>query len=226
MFSFVLATSSAASVSQNEKENTGMIIESQSKTASCKVTWNANGGKIGAKKTIATTVKKGSKINKLAASPKRSKYTFKGWYTKKTGGTKITKNTKPSKSVTYYAQWTVKSPNLSTAEKRLVGTWTRKYTVINTREYTFTYSKNKTYTYTYTLRSIDGRGRISVDNTYYKGSWSISGNTLYHTDVNQLSFYGNWFPIDSQTNKIIFANDEKGQHYIVGDNGAKFYKIA
>ena len=156
-------------------------------------------------------------------------YTFKGWYTKKSGGTKIGKNTKPSKSVTYLAQWKKKSPSLSTTEKKMVGTWTRRYTVKNTRDYTFIYSKNKTYTYTFTITSYDNTGRVSVDKSYYKGSWSVSGNTLYYTNIKKLSFdVKSWLPVDSQTNKLTFANDEKSHYYLLGDiaNDVKFYKVA
>ena len=38
-------------------------------------------------------------------TPKRSGYKFKGWYTKKNGGTKITSSTVPAKSYTVYAHW-------------------------------------------------------------------------------------------------------------------------
>jgi uncharacterized repeat protein (TIGR02543 family) len=37
---------------------------------------------------------------------------FKGYYTKKTGGKKVTKNTKVKKSVTFYAHWTAKEYTL------------------------------------------------------------------------------------------------------------------
>ena len=69
------------------------------------VKWDANGGKIGTAKVATTTVTKDVKIGKLAKTPKRTGYAFKGWYTKKSGGTKITTNTKVKKKVTYYAQW-------------------------------------------------------------------------------------------------------------------------
>ena len=36
----------------------------------------------------------------------REGYTSKGWYTKKSGGSKIKTSTKVTKNVTYYAQWT------------------------------------------------------------------------------------------------------------------------
>jgi uncharacterized repeat protein (TIGR02543 family) len=38
--------------------------------------------------------------------PAKAGYAFKGWYTKKSGGTKITTKTKVTKNVAYYAQWT------------------------------------------------------------------------------------------------------------------------
>ena len=114
MISMVVATASAASVPNNEKKDTGIVIDSKSKTVNYKVTWNANGGKIGTKKTVTTTVNKGSKV-KLPAAPKRTAHTFTGWFTKSSGGNKITANTKPTKDVTYYAQWK-KNP-------RIVETW-------------------------------------------------------------------------------------------------------
>ena len=41
-------------------------------------------------------------------TPTREGYTFAGWWTKKSGGVKITTKTKVTKDVTYYAHWTVK----------------------------------------------------------------------------------------------------------------------
>ena len=75
------------------------------KVSTNKIIFDGNGGKIGSKKTFSTTVKKGSKLKKLATTPKRKGYTFQGWFTKKKGGKEITKNTKPGKSLTYFAQW-------------------------------------------------------------------------------------------------------------------------
>ena len=97
-------------------------IESKMKTINYKVTFNANGGKIDTKETRSFTVKKGSKIGKLPKTPKLSGYTFKGWFTKKNGGTKITKNFKPSKKITFYAQWK-SSRVLNSEEKKFVGSY-------------------------------------------------------------------------------------------------------
>ena len=77
-----------------------------------KITWNANGGKIGTAKTKTISYTKGKKIAKLQAA-KQTGYTLKGWYTKKSGGTKVTKSTKTTKKTTYYAQWTAKQYTLT-----------------------------------------------------------------------------------------------------------------
>jgi uncharacterized repeat protein (TIGR02543 family) len=77
------------------------------------VKFNANGGKIGKVKAKTIKVVKGKKIGKLPKSPKRVGYSFKGWYTKKSGGKKVTKNTRPKKAATYYARWAVKSYTLT-----------------------------------------------------------------------------------------------------------------
>ena len=93
-----------------------------------KIKWDANGGKIGSKKTVTTTVNKGSKIGTLQKAT-RTGYTLKGWYTKKTGGTKISKSTKLKKSTTYYAQWeksTTKPTTVEIDKNKIVGKWSCK----------------------------------------------------------------------------------------------------
>jgi uncharacterized repeat protein (TIGR02543 family) len=67
---------------------------------------NANGGKIGKKKTATKTVTYASKYGKLKA-PTRKGYKFKGWYTKKKGGKRITAGAKVTitKNTTLYARW-------------------------------------------------------------------------------------------------------------------------
>ena len=105
VLSMAIATTSATNIA-NEKKDSGITVDSKTKTIKYTVSWNANGGKIGKQSTVKTSVVKGKKIAKLPTTPKRFEYNFKGWYTAKKGGTKITANTKPSKSTTYYAQWT------------------------------------------------------------------------------------------------------------------------
>ena len=131
MFSLIpLGATATNTINEDTTDSSDFKITTKAKAATVKVTWNANEGKIGTKKTTTTSVKKGKKIGKLPKTPKLAGYTFKGWYTKKTGGTKITKNTKVKKKVTYYAQWTKGVSNssgnkrvLTSVEEKLVGDW-------------------------------------------------------------------------------------------------------
>jgi uncharacterized repeat protein (TIGR02543 family) len=70
------------------------------------VVFDANGGKIGAENTQKTKQAYGGKYA-LPANPARDGYTFKGWYTAKSGGSKITASStvKITKSTRLYAQW-------------------------------------------------------------------------------------------------------------------------
>ena len=67
------------------------------------VFFHANGGTGG--KTF--TVTKGSTLGAYMdqVSPKRDGYTFNGWWTAKTGGTKVPASTVVNAGVTYYAHW-------------------------------------------------------------------------------------------------------------------------
>ncbi len=72
-----------------------------------KIKFNANKGKVSSKSKSVTSGKKYGKL----PTPKRSGYTFKGWFTKKKGGSKLTKSSYVAKvsKHTLYAQWTKKS---------------------------------------------------------------------------------------------------------------------
>ncbi|MDR0883530.1 MAG: InlB B-repeat-containing protein [Oscillospiraceae bacterium] len=67
------------------------------------VTFNANGGTAVKAKTIPYNTAVGA-----LPTPTRKGYKFSGWYTAKSGGTKISKTTKITKAVTYTAHWTKK----------------------------------------------------------------------------------------------------------------------
>ena len=71
---------------------------------SCTITYNANGG------SCSTANKKmncGDAIGSLP-TPTRTYYTFNGWYTAASGGTKISTSTTFASSTTVYAQWSSK----------------------------------------------------------------------------------------------------------------------
>jgi uncharacterized repeat protein (TIGR02543 family) len=138
-------------------------------TKKVKVTWNANGGKIGAAKITTTTVTKGAKVGKLK-TPKKTGYAFKGWYTKKTGGTKITTATKVKKKVIYYAQWK-KNANVN-IDSKLLGRW-HKISPINGRSYDYNFHKNGIFTYFVHGFSVNtgnykvSNGKITFTNVKY-----------------------------------------------------------
>lgn len=68
------------------------------------VTWDANGGTCDAEGITAEAGGEPVSLGMLPI-PLRNGYTFKGWYTKPVGGTKITESTLITGSVTYYAYW-------------------------------------------------------------------------------------------------------------------------
>ena len=68
------------------------------------VKFNPNGGAIGGQ-SGNVHVQEGKAIGTLPRAT-RWGYKLKGWYTAKSGGTKLTTKTKIKKNTTYYAQWT------------------------------------------------------------------------------------------------------------------------
>ncbi len=65
------------------------------------VTFNDNGGQCDEKVRYVT---EGDEIGTLPV-PTRDRYLFQGWYTARTGGVKVTPETKVTRAVTYYAYW-------------------------------------------------------------------------------------------------------------------------
>jgi len=147
--------------------------EPVSAVSKVKVKWDANGGKIGTAKTITSNVKKGAKIGKLPKTPKKTGYIFKGWYTKKSGGTKITVTSKVKKKVTYYAQWKKPSSRvLNAEEKKLVGRWQ-------------SFSFGDTYIFT-DKGTVIYYSKGGVDTT--TGNFKVSGGKITFTNI--VAYYG------------------------------------
>ena len=73
-------------------------------------TFNGNGGGTPSPSTITKTY--GSELDTLPTCS-RTGYTFLGWYTASSGGTKISSTTKITGTVTYYAQWSINSYTLT-----------------------------------------------------------------------------------------------------------------
>ncbi|MCI8992728.1 MAG: hypothetical protein HFG80_08435 [Eubacterium sp.] len=120
-------------------------------SVSLKVTYNVNGGSKLSSKQKTKQVTYGSKYGTLAM-PKRKGYTFSGWYTKKSGGSKITKNStvKITKATTLYAHWKkvtvgkAKKPTLRSTKKRQLKISLRK--VSGAKGYQIRYSTSEKFT--------------------------------------------------------------------------------
>ncbi|MDE6254418.1 MAG: CotH kinase family protein [Lachnospiraceae bacterium] len=113
----------------NAKSKKITVSSGSDQSIDIKLKLDANGGKIGSAKTKTKTVTYGKKIGSLS-TPKRAGYTFKGWYTKKSGGSKITSSTKCNfkKNTTIYAQW-VKVKVGAAAIKKAVSTASKTITL-------------------------------------------------------------------------------------------------
>jgi uncharacterized repeat protein (TIGR02543 family) len=68
------------------------------------VTFDANGGKIAGMGTYVKSVKYKDRVGSIPSAV-RAGYVVNGWYTARSGGTKVTGNTKITGEVTFYAQW-------------------------------------------------------------------------------------------------------------------------
>ncbi|MCI1649850.1 leucine-rich repeat domain-containing protein [Bifidobacterium tibiigranuli] len=92
------------------------------------VSFDANGGKFAnGSASQQVSARQGAKYA-LAAAPSRSGYTFAGWFTAKTGGSKVTGTLTATSSRTLYAQWVAAKP----APKPSLGTPVAVYRVYNT----------------------------------------------------------------------------------------------
>jgi len=228
----MLAVSAASASTQQSSIITDDVIEIEAKykkTSINKITFNANGGKIGSKKTVATNIKKGAKINKFPTTPKRTGYKFKGWYTKKIGGKKVTVSTKPTKNIILYAQWTKKPSSrvLNAEEKKLVGVWDSLGIGFKTMKWAF--KEDGSFWYVTDLRFSFNKW-AGAKGFYSLKNGVLTTNAQYGEDYDY-DYYGNldlkgwrnWSPFETDTNKLNFGTDERGQYVDIGKWG-KFYK--
>ncbi len=185
-----------APINATNTQNIDKTVLSKEKATKYKITWNANGGKIGAKKTVTTTVTKGSKIGKVT-TPKRYSYSFTGWYTAKSGGKKITSTTKmPARNLNLYAHWKKASSN-SVIKSKIVGEW--KYNSVFQYYYNFD-SKGK-FTYVYTGGTIAS----SITGKYSTNNGKIYLNNLVY------EYSGVKTNLKNQQYKYSFGKDAKGE---------------
>ncbi|MDY4996301.1 MAG: InlB B-repeat-containing protein [Bacilli bacterium] len=111
------------------------------------LTYNNNGGSGCSSKTLNY-----NDYYDLSCTPSRSGYTFDGWYTSSSGGSKVSTSNKITKDTTIYAHWTANP-------KKLKVTFHRNY---NSND-----AKTKSQTFTQ-----------GVSGNQFNVSWSRSGYTL------------------------------------------------
>jgi uncharacterized repeat protein (TIGR02543 family) len=88
-------------------KNADHTLYAQWKANRYQVTLNANGGKVSGKKSYSKTVTFDKVYGALKKAVRPGGYKFTGWYTKRSGGVKVTAGTKVSKAgkQTLYARW-------------------------------------------------------------------------------------------------------------------------
>lgn len=154
------------------------------------VTFQPNGGTNLTKTSKAVT--QGAKIGTLP-KVKRKGYLFKGWYTKKTNGTKVTVHTPIKKAQTLYARWSrVRKPgapqNLSVIQGKSKGTAVIRYQKVkNADGYEILYSAGEKFPKktTMVIRTTGGKKTIT----------KLSSNKIYYVKVRA-------YTIDSAGNRV------------------------
>jgi uncharacterized repeat protein (TIGR02543 family) len=141
-----------------------------------KVNFNANGGKVLSRSTEVYY----DALYRDLPIPTRNGHKFKGWYTKKIGGTKITSNSKVSitKATTLYAHWAVKKYTVKfnvNGGKKLTAVKIKKVVTYNKSYGKLTTPTKKGYKFTgwYTYKiggkkiTTSGIVKITKTTTYY-----------------------------------------------------------
>ena len=165
-----------------------------------KITWNYNGGKIGKDTKTTTTVKVGTKIGKLPKTPTYTGYTFKGWYTKKTGGTKVTISTKPAKDVTYYAQWKKGESVNQNIDSKLIGWWNFWGSSLSDHYEYFFYTDGS-------FKYFDSNETI--------GKYRTSNGKVYFSELYRVNAQGERIPYNDVAFEYNIGNDNLGEYLLI-----------
>lgn len=156
---------------------------SSANTQKCLVTYDVNGGQKLEMATKSFTV--GSKYGKLP-SPKRVGYTFKGWYTAKVNGTKITANSTVNGDTTVYAQWKkvtkpakAKKPAVTNSAKKAMKVSIKK--VKGADGYQISYSTSAKFKKG-TVKTVNTKGLSKIIGKLKKGKTYYVKVCAYKTD--------------------------------------------
>ena len=155
-----------------------------------KLTFDANGGSGGG----AVYRFSEAPLTKLPTAATRTGYTFKGWYTAKTGGTKLTTSTKgPRQATTYYAQWTANTYTVAYAgmagashgaSHPASGTYDAAFSVSNPTRTGYTFAGWKitgmdSVTHTYGTSTTTATSIASTKETSFKNLRSTAGTVTF-----------------------------------------------
>ena len=153
--------------------------------ASYLVTFDANGGKVSQESTAVTIGKPYGTL----PTPNRTGYSFDGWYTEKTGGTKVTETTTvgtnpPTK---LYAHWTANN-YLVTLHANGGKISTASGGLVNTRSYTATYGSKYNF-----LPTPTRTGGYNFDGWYTEktGGTEITSDTTVTATKDHI-LYAHW----------------------------------
>lgn len=187
------------------------------------VTFNGNGGGTPSPSTI--TKEYNVALGTLPTCT-RTGYTFLGWYTASSGGTKISTTTVVTKDITYYAQWSINSYTLTFNPNGGTVTPTSKNLEYNSAYGTLptpTRASNAQYTYTfngwYTAATggtqVTATTKMAAKDTTVYAHWT--SNTRSYT-VSYQTTYGTL----NRTSQSVAYNSKGSCTLTMPDNTAEF----
>lgn len=166
--------SSGNSVTNNTIVTNNITVYAHWKQNKVKLTYSNNGGSGCSYKEVNQNSKWGS-----LCTPSRSGYTFDGWYTSESGGSKVSADTTASGNLTVFAHWTGTCSESNTSGCELKHTCRSGNTYIYTKSsggYAATISTNVQL---YVVgEPINGMQYVVLAN-----GAKVSGNAYYKTDI-------------------------------------------
>lgn len=218
----VISQNPESGIKVSKGETVTIVVSSGKKAVT--VTYNANGGTCS---QATTKLYQGNTFGTLP-TPTRDYYTFNGWYTAASGGSKVTSTTKVTGAQTLYAQWTANTESgWVLASKVPAGA-----KITNTK---WTY----TLTETETIWTSNGNGSVqwadfpagySTNDQYYltlqngKPQDVINDTTkrVYDTAKAEGWIYWHWmYALDGKygaTDRIV--SNKSGKYKVVASNGS------
>lgn len=187
-------------------------------------TFNGNGGGTPSPSTITKTY--GSELGTLPTCS-RTGYTFLGWYTASSGGTKISSTTKITGTVTYYAQWSINSYTLtynvnggnavSPASKSVQ--YGSAYGTLPTP----TKSSDAEYTYAFAgwYTAVTGGTQVTANTTMGAGNTTIYAHWTATTRSYTVSYQTTYGTLN-KTSQSVAYNSKGSCTLTIPDNTAEF----